>query len=77
VTLVVSQGPASVPVPNVVGLRQDEARRQLETAGLRVGRVSRSATKKGPPGTVVEQRPAAGTGVTRQARVDLVVTEVN
>jgi serine/threonine-protein kinase len=77
VTLVVSQGPASVPVPNVVGLRQDEARHQLESAGLRVGRVSRSATKKGPPGTVVEQRPAAGTGVTRQARVDLVVTEVN
>jgi serine/threonine-protein kinase len=77
VTLVVSQGPASVPVPNVIGLRQDEARRQLETAGLRVGRVSRSDRRRGPPGTVVEQRPAAGTGVPRQARVDLVVTEVN
>ena len=77
VTLVVSQGPASVPVPNVVGLRQDEARRQLEAVGLRVGRLSRSGLRRGPPGTVTEQRPAAGTNVSRQARVDLVITEVN
>jgi serine/threonine-protein kinase len=77
VTLVVSQGPASVEVPNVVGLRQDEARRLLDAAGLRVGRVSTGAGRRGPPGTVVEQRPASGARTTRQGRVDLIVTEVN
>jgi serine/threonine-protein kinase len=75
VTLVVSQGPASVSVPNVIGLKQEEARRQLEAAGLRLGRVSRSDLRPGLPGTVMEQRPAAGANTTRQARVDLIIAE--
>ena len=77
VDLLVSQGPTGIDLPNVVGLRQEEARRQLEAAGFRVGRVSKAEGRRGPPGTVVEQRPAAGTKAARRARVDLTVTEVN
>jgi serine/threonine-protein kinase len=77
VDLLVSQGPSGIDVPNVVGLRQEEARRQLEAAGFKMGRVSKAEGRRGPPGTVVEQHPAAGTKAARRVRVDLVVTEVN
>jgi len=77
VDLLVSEGPSGVEVPNVIGLRQDEARRQIEAAGFRVGRVSRTDTRRGPPGTVLEQQPVAGSRASRRTRVDLVITEVN
>lgn len=77
VDIVVSERAGGVAVPNVVGLRRDEARRQLEAAGFRVGRVGRAEGRRGPPGTVVEQRPAAGAVASRRSRVDLTVTEVN
>jgi len=76
IDLLVSQGTSGASVPNVVGLRQDEAERQLRAAGFQVGRVLRAEGRRGPPGTVVEQRPNAGTPAPRRARVDLTVTEV-
>ena len=76
VALLVSRGPSTLVVPNVVGLKLDEARRQLETAGFRIGRVAK-VERRGPPGTVVEQSPTAGSRAARSGRVDLTVTEVN
>lgn len=76
VDILVSQGTSGASVPNVVGLRQEEAERQLQAAGFQVGRVLRAEGRRGPPGTVVEQRPNAGTPAPRRARVDLTVTEV-
>jgi serine/threonine-protein kinase len=76
IDLVVSRGPASIRVPNVVGLPTTEARERLEGAGLAVGRVER-VSRRGPPGTVLEQRPAAGAMSARNGRVDLVVSEVD
>jgi len=77
VDLIVSLGPSTIAVPNVVGLRLDEALQRLQDAGLRVGRVDRATGRRGPPGTVLEQRPAATTRSARLGRVDLLVTEVN
>jgi len=77
VDLVVSQGPSTIEVPNVVGLRLDEARQRIEAAGLRMGRVTRAAGRRGPPGTVLEQTPTATTRAARLHRIDLLVTEVN
>ncbi len=77
VDLIVSQGPADVEVPNVVGLRPDDAQRQLEAAGFKLGRVKTAEGRKGPPGTVVEQIPSAGSRVVRRSRIDLLVSEVN
>jgi serine/threonine-protein kinase len=76
IDLVVSRGPATIRVPNVVGLPATEARERLEDAGLAVGRVARVA-RRGPPGTVLEQRPAAGAMSARGGRVDLLVSEVD
>ncbi len=76
VALLVSRGPSTIEVPNLVGLKLDEARRQLEAAGFRTGRVSK-VERRGPPGTVVEQSPTAGSRAARSGRVDLTVTEIN
>lgn len=76
VALLVSRGPSTLEVPNVVGLKADEARKQLDQAGFRVGRVSK-VERRGPPGTVVEQAPTAGSRAARSSRVDLTVTEIN
>ncbi len=76
VDLVVSRGPATVRVPQLVGLTFPEARERLEAAGLAVGRVRR-VSRRGPPNTVLEQRPASGAMSPLAARVDLVVSEVD
>jgi len=77
VDLIVSQGPVELDVPNVVGLRPDDARRQLEAAGFAVGRIKTAEGRRGPPGTILEQIPAAGSRAARRTRIDLIVSEVN
>ena len=77
VDLIVSQGPVELDVPNVVGLRPDDARRQLEAAGFTIGRIKTAEGRRGPPGTILEQIPSAGARAARRTRIDLVVSEVN
>jgi serine/threonine-protein kinase len=72
VQLVVSQGPAVIPVPNVVGLTHREAWERLDEAGLHVGRVMARPTDAVEPGHVVEQRPAPGTRAPMEGRIDLI-----
>jgi len=72
VQLVVSQGPAVIPVPNVVGLTHREAWERLDDAGLHVGRVMARPTDAVEPGRVVEQRPAPGTRAPMEGRIDLI-----
>jgi beta-lactam-binding protein with PASTA domain len=55
-----------------VGLDQEEARKRLEGAGLKVGKVS-SRDNRGKPGQVLQQRPAAGVFIPRMSRIDLVI----
>jgi serine/threonine-protein kinase len=76
IDVVVSRGPATIRVPNLVGLPMVEARQRLADLGLAVGRVSR-VPRRGPPGTVLEQRPRPGAMSTRAGRVDLTVAEVD
>ncbi len=61
VTLVVSEGAATIPVPNLSGLTIDEAEMILQSVGLVVGETMRKASRDVPPGTIVEQDPRAGT----------------
>jgi serine/threonine-protein kinase len=61
VALVVSEGAPTITVPNVVGLTLEDARPKIEDAGFRVGTTfTRSATVE-QLGTIIEQRPQAGT----------------
>jgi serine/threonine-protein kinase len=60
VAIVVSKGPETVPVPDVVGLSVVDAAKAIEAAGLTVSGTSGSPTKK-----VTASNPAAGTVVKR------------
>ncbi len=60
VPLGVAAGCAGPTVPNVVGMRQDEAVRTLQEAGYLLGDVSFVATQEVPLGMIAGQRPGAG-----------------
>jgi beta-lactam-binding protein with PASTA domain len=73
VQLVLSTGPALVPVPDVVGLAIPQASKILAAAGVRVGSIDSSAA--GPEsGVVLATRPSAGIGRPRGSAVALVVS---
>ncbi len=61
-----------VPVPGLVGLSRDEARRRLETGRLSLGELSERASET-DVGSVLEQRPRAGQRVPAGSPVHLVV----
>jgi eukaryotic-like serine/threonine-protein kinase len=71
--LVVSRGAPTIPVPDLLGLASADARTRLELDGLQLGTVTRRRTADGTPGTVVGQRPAAGTLAAPGTVVDIVV----
>jgi eukaryotic-like serine/threonine-protein kinase len=72
VTMVVSSGPEQVTVPDVVGSTLDDARAELERAGLAVD-VAREETGEAEPDTVLSQDPAAATEVEKGSTVTLTV----
>lgn len=72
VTLVVSVGAPTIVVPDLAGLTLEEARAVLEQAGLTLGTYFRRASSA-RPGTIVEQRPAAGTLAAPGVAVDVIL----
>ena len=68
VILVVSRGPADRIVPRLVGLTVEDARRAIETSGLRMGAVRPPAA---PGAVVMRQHPAAGARAALDTPVDL------
>jgi serine/threonine-protein kinase len=73
VQLTVSDGPAPVTIPDVVGLSLPYAERILTAAGIKVGSVDtvRAAPE---PGVVMAVRPPPGNGRPRGSSVDLLVS---
>ena len=74
VDLIVSLGPPTVPVPDVVGLSQAQATADIVTAGLSVGTVTQRNDIAVPAGNIISQNPIAGTMVAPGAAIDLVVS---
>jgi beta-lactam-binding protein with PASTA domain len=74
VQLVLSAGPALVPVPDVIGLNVPQAGKILNAAGVRVGTIDSSSAGGQERGIVLATRPAAGVGRPRGAAVALVVS---
>ncbi len=72
VALTVTSGPASVRVPDVVGLTVSAARDRLAAAGLRLGALDQRF--EGKAGTVLAQRPAPGELVTKESGVNLTIS---
>jgi beta-lactam-binding protein with PASTA domain len=75
VALVLSEGPVSVLVPNVVGMTQTEAQAALGSAGLQGGTITRQSSATVPVGQVISQDPASGSGVASGTAVVLVISD--
>ncbi|MCX5758290.1 MAG: PASTA domain-containing protein, partial [Candidatus Hydrogenedentes bacterium] len=75
VALVISDGPALITVPDVVGMTQSAAASALVGAGLTVGDVTQHFSASVLAGQVISQDPSAGESVASGATVNLVVSE--
>jgi eukaryotic-like serine/threonine-protein kinase len=73
IQLVLSAGPATVTVPDVIGLALSSAEKVLDAAGIKVGAVD-TVRATGELGVVIAARPAPGNGRPRGTAVDLVVS---
>ena len=75
VTLVISDGPAPVGVPNVVGAGYDDAAKQLQGRGFTVVRAPDEFGTAGDKDKVIRTDPPAGTLVPRGSSVTVVVSK--
>jgi hypothetical protein len=73
ITVVVSSGADTVPVPSLVGQTEDQAIATLAAAGLTEGNVS-SEPNAAPEGRVIRSEPSSGIEVERGSQVDLVLS---
>jgi len=60
IAVVISRGPAPVPVPNVVGATLDDAKQALEAAGFVVGDPKTKFSSEIDRNTVIRQTPEGG-----------------
>ncbi len=74
VDIVLSIGPAQLPVPDLYGRSLAEARSMIEQLGLHVGGVSRDTSSIQPENTVIGQIPAAGQNIGNGGAVSLRVS---
>ncbi|MDQ3122524.1 MAG: PASTA domain-containing protein [Actinomycetota bacterium] len=74
VLLAISTGPARVSVPDVVGLDEEAAREQLETAGFAVQIVDEPTETVEEDGIVVGQEPAGGSSTPKGSIVSITVS---
>lgn len=72
-TVVVSRGAPTIPIPDLLGMASADARTRLEMEGLQMGTVTRRRTSEASPGTVVAQTPGAGTLAAPGTVVDIIV----
>lgn len=70
----VSTGPANISVPAVTNLAEAAAVADIEAATLVVGTITGEADDMVPAGSVVSQDPVAGTMVSANTAVDLVIS---
>jgi serine/threonine-protein kinase len=73
ITVFVSGGEETVPVPGLIGQTRNEANITLTQAGLRLGNVEEEFSDR-PVGTVIRSDPAAGIEVPLDSQVDLVLS---
>ena len=74
VTVVLSSGTDTVPVPDLAGLTQQQARDALKAAGLLVGNVTTQDSKDVARDRVISSNPPAGSELARDTEVSLVVS---
>ncbi|MFZ5943824.1 MAG: Stk1 family PASTA domain-containing Ser/Thr kinase [Bacillota bacterium] len=75
ISVIVSTGPALVPVPDVVGSSQIIADVNLTNAGLRVGKIDQKYSSQYANGIIMGQYPEPTEMVPEKTAVDLVVSK--
>jgi serine/threonine-protein kinase len=73
VAVIVSTGPASVPVPAVVNLARGDAEAQITGAGFAVDAQEAAVSDPGQDGIVISQNPASGSSKPKGSTVTIVV----
>jgi serine/threonine-protein kinase len=73
VTLIVSNGPSTVKVPDVLGLSESTAKRRIRGADLRP-EVDRETSVSVPEGAVIRSDPGPGKLAERNSTVNLIVS---
>ncbi len=73
VSLVVSSGPSTIQVPDVVGQTLGQARAVLGQVGMKLSRISTDSASLSAPNTVISQTPAAGRTVPVGSSIQLMV----
>lgn len=71
VRIAISQGPATLQVPDLTGRTVADARSTLEQLGLRVGAVTRDTSSFQPENTILSQSPGPGQAVSAGGHVSL------
>jgi serine/threonine-protein kinase len=74
ITIVVSSGPGSQEIPNVVGQDVDSATQALEEAGFEIGDTSEEESDSYPEGQVIRTDPPGGQSADPGSRINLVVS---
>jgi serine/threonine-protein kinase len=78
IDLVLSKGPkpTHAEVPNIIGESLAEARKKIESAGLKVGKIDYQNNSSLVPGTVVSQSAAPGAKVPLDSQVGIVISAI-
>jgi len=78
VDLIVSRGPrpTHAEVPNVIGESLSEAKKKVDEAGLKVGKVTYQNNPSLVPGTVVSQSASPGARVPLESSLDIVISAI-
>jgi len=74
VEIFVSSGPEPVVVPELIGKTIEDARLELQTAGLSLGGIREQPSDEFDEGQIIRQNPEAGDEVNPEAEVDVVVS---
>jgi beta-lactam-binding protein with PASTA domain len=74
VRIVISKGPKTIFIPNLVALSSQQARLILEENGVCVGELSKTYSEAVENGHIMAQYPPAGTMIGRGACADLLVS---
>jgi len=75
VTIIVSVGPEAFPIPYVLDIESDRAVYVIEESGFTLGQLLEVNDDSIPRGFVISQNPVAGTKMSPESTVDLVVSK--
>jgi len=76
ISIVVSKGKEPATIPDVTGMSEDEAKKTLEDAGLKKGKVSKDYSDSVAKGNVISSSPIAGaSGYYKGDSVDLTISK--